>query len=228
MTRADCNNIVFSSSATVYGEPQYLPYDELHPTKPVNPYGRTKLIIEEAIRDWVYVNKKRSGIILRYFNLVGAHKSGKIGEAPNGTPNNLMPDIAKVAVGEHDFLNIFGNDYETIDGTGARDYVHVVDLASAHVSALINSVKLSNFEIMNIGTGQATTVLELLKRFEHASGVIIKSKYLSRRDGNLAVVYANSARAMKLLKWSPKTSIDQMCKDTWRWQKNHINDYKIC
>ena len=152
MSKAGCNNIVFSSSATVYGKPQYLPYDEKHPTNPANPYGRTKLIIENIIKDWTVVDSKRRGTILRYFNPVGAHESGQIGEEPIGIPNNLMPYIAQVADGRREYLNIFGNDYDTSDGTGARDYIHVVDLALAHIGAL-NQSKLDKFEILNIGGG---------------------------------------------------------------------------
>ena len=161
MSKAECNSIVFSSSATVYGKPQYLPYDEKHPTHPVNPYGRTKLIIENIINDWTKLDSTRKGTILRYFNPVGAHESGQIGEEPIGIPNNLMPYLAQVADGRREYLNIFGNDYETKDGTGARDYIHVVDLALAHVSAL-NQNKTNDFEIFNIGGGKGTTVFELL------------------------------------------------------------------
>ena len=184
MSKAECNNIVFSSSATVYGEPQYLPYDEEHPTNPVNPYGRTKLIIENIINDWTKVDSKRKGTILRYFNPVGAHESGQIGEEPIGIPNNLMPYIAQVADGRREHLNIFGNDYETADGTGARDYIHVVDLALAHISAL-NQNKLDKFEDIKYWRGKSTTVLELVKSFEETSGVTIKFKYLPRREETL-------------------------------------------
>ena len=186
--------IVFSSSATVYGKPQYLPYDEEHPTNPVNPYGRTKLIIENIIKDWTKVDTKRKGTVLRYFNPVGAHESGLIGEEPIGIPNNLMPYIAQVADGRREHLNIFGNDYETADGTGARDYIHVVDLALAHIGAL-NQNKLDKFEILNIGGGKSTTVLELIKSFEDTSGVTIKFKYLPRREGDLAAFWADSSKA---------------------------------
>ena len=181
MSKAECNNIVFSSSATVYGDPQYLPYDEEHPTNPVNPYGRTKLMIENMIKDWTKVDTKRKGTVLRYFNPVGAHESGQIGEEPIGIPNNLMPYIAQVADGRREYLNIFGNDYETADGTGARDYIHVVDLALAHIGAL-NQSKLDKFEVLNIGGGKSTAVLVLIKSFEETSGVPIKSKYLPRRE----------------------------------------------
>jgi UDP-glucose 4-epimerase len=184
MSKAECDQIVFSSSATVYGKPQYLPYDEKHPTNPVNPvnpYGRTKLIIENIINDWTKVDKKRKGTVLRYFNPVGAHESGQIGEEPIGIPNNLMPYIAQVADGRREHLNIFGNDYETADGTGARDYIHVVDLALVHIGAL-NQSKLDKFEVLNIGEEKSTTVLVLIKSFEETSGVPIKSKYLPRRE----------------------------------------------
>jgi UDP-glucose 4-epimerase len=165
MSKAGCNNIVFSSSATVYGKPQYLPYNEEHPTNPVNPYGRTKLMVENVINDWTKIDKKRKGTILRYFNPLGAHESGQIGEESMGVPNNLIPYIAQVADERHEYLNIFGNDYDTSDGTGSRDYIHAVDLTLAHIAAL-NQNKLN--------------------KFEKISGVPIKFKYLPRREGNLA------------------------------------------
>ena len=209
MSKAECNSIVFSSSATVYGDPKYLPYDEEHPTNPVNPYGRTKLIVENIINDWTKVDTKRRGTILRYFNPVGAHKSGQIGEEPIGIPNNLMPYIAQVADGRREYLNIFGNDYETADGTGARDYVHVVDLALAHISALRQN-KLNYFEVLNIGGGKGTTVFELLKIFEKTCGISIKFKYLPRRDGDLAAFWANSSKAFKVMCWQPKFTISEI------------------
>jgi UDP-glucose 4-epimerase len=218
MSEAECNNIVFSSSATIYGEPQYLPYDEKHPTNPVNPYGRTKLIIENIINDWTKVDKERRGTILRYFNPVGAHESGQIGEEPIGIPNNLMPYIAQVADGRLEYLNIFGNDYDTADGTGARDYIHVVDLALAHISAL-NQNKLDRFEVLNIGAGKSTTVLELIKSFEDTSGVTIKLKYSPRRDGDLAAFWADSSKAFETMNWQPERNIKKICEDTWRWHK---------
>jgi len=218
MSKAECNNIVFSSSATVYGKPEYLPYDEEHPTDPVNPYGRTKLIIENMIKDWTKVDTKRKGTVLRYFNPVGAHESGQIGEEPIGIPNNLMPYIAQVADGRREYLNIFGNDYETADGTGARDYIHVVDLALAHIGAL-NQSKLDKFEILNIGGGESTTVLELIKSFEDTSGVPIKSKYLPRRKGDLAAFWADSSKAFEKTSWKPERNIKNICEDTWRWHK---------
>ena len=226
MSYFGCNNIVFSSSATVYGKPQYLPYDEDHPTNPVNPYGRTKLIIENMISDWTNIDSKRKGTILRYFNPVGAHETGQIGEEPIGIPNNLMPYIAQVADGRREYLNIFGNDYETADGTGARDYIHVVDLALAHIFAL-NHNKLNKFEILNIGGGKSTTVSELLKIFEEISGVTIKFKYLPRREGDLAAFWADSSKALEKMGWQSERSIKKICEDAWRWHKLNPIGYKI-
>ena len=226
MSKAGCNNIVFSSSATVYGKPQYLPYDEEHPTNPVNPYGRTKLIIENIIHDWIKVDLKRKGTILRYFNPVGAHETGQIGENPIGVPNNLMPYIAQVADGRREHLNIFGNDYETADGTGARDYIHVVDLALAHIGAL-NQSKLDKFEVLNIGGGKSTTVLELVSKFEEISGVPIKFEYLPRREGDLAAFWANSSKSSEKMSWNPERNIKKICEDTWRWHKLNPTGYGI-
>ena len=224
MSKAGCDNIVFSSSATVYGDPQYLPYDEEHPTNPVNPYGRTKLIIENIISDWTKVDIERTGTILRYFNPVGAHVSGQIGEEPIGVPNNLMPYIAQVADGRREHLNIFGSDYDTADGTGARDYIHVVDLALAHTSAL-NQNKLDRFEVLNIGAGKSTTVLELVSNFEEISGVPIKFKYLPRREGDLAAFWADSSKAFEKMNWQPEKNIKKICEDTWRWHTLNPTGY---
>ena len=224
MSNAECNNIVFSSSATVYGKPKYLPYDEEHPTNPVNPYGRTKLMIENIIHDWTKVDLKRKGTVLRYFNPVGAHESGQIGEEPIGIPNNLMPYIAQVADGRREHLNIFGNDYETADGTGARDYIHVVDLALAHTNAL-NKNKIDRFEVLNIGAGKSTTVLELVSKYEEISGVPIKFKYLPRREGDLAAFWANSSKASEKMCWKPERNIKNICEDTWRWHKLNPTGY---
>jgi len=224
MSKAECNTIVFSSSATVYGEPQYLPYDEEHPTNPVNPYGRTKLMIENIIQDWTKVDIKRRGTILRYFNPVGAHESGQIGEEPIGVPNNLMPYIAQVADGRREHLNIFGNDYDTLDGTGARDYIHVVDLALAHTIALSQN-KLNKFEVLNIGRGKSITVFELLHKFEEASGVTIKFKYFPQREGDLAAFWADSSKAFEKMSWKTERNIKNICEDTWRWHKLNPNGY---
>jgi len=225
MSRVECNNIIFSSSATVYGDPQYLPYDEMHPTNPINPYGRTKLIVENIINDWVQAHTCRRGTILRYFNPVGAHESGQIGEEPNGVPNNLMPYIAQVAVGRRETLNIFGNDYDTSDGTGERDYIHVVDLANAHMKALHAQSIIKPFEILNIGCGLGITVLELIKAFEKISGVSIKYQFASRRKGDLPKFWADTTYASNLIDWNPKFGIEKMCQDTWRWQKSNLNGY---
>jgi len=225
MSYAECNNIVFSSSATVYGLPKYLPYDESHPTCPVNPYGRTKLFAEEIINDWVIAQNPRIGTVLRYFNPVGAHFSGQIGEEPCGIPNNLMPFIAQVAVGRQDYLKIFGNNFDTLDGTGSRDYIHVVDLAKAHIKALESQFRLKPFQILNIGRGKGITVMELIEAFEKASGVSIKYKFVNSREGDLPAFWANTSLAEKELNWSPRFDINQMCKDTWYWQSNNINGY---
>ncbi|MDB4046182.1 UDP-glucose 4-epimerase GalE [Amylibacter sp.] len=226
MFKAECDNIVFSSSATVYGKPQYLPYDEEHPTNPVNPYGRTKLIIENLISDWTKVDIKRKGTILRYFNPVGAHESGQIGEEPLGIPNNLMPFIAQVTDGRREYLNIFGSDYDTTDGTGARDYIHVVDLSLAHTSVL-NQNKLDRFEVLNVGVGKSTTVLELVNKFEDISGSPIKFKYSPRRDGDLAAFWANSSKLSEKMGWKPERNIKKICEDTWRWHKLNPTGYGI-
>jgi UDP-glucose 4-epimerase len=226
MSKAGCAKIVFSSSATVYGKPKYLPYDEDHPTDPVNPYGRTKLIIENMIKDWTKVDTKRTGAILRYFNPVGAHESGQIGEDPIGIPNNLMPFIAQVADGRRKHLNIFGNNYETADGTGARDYIHVVDLALAHISAL-NQNKLNRFAILNVGRGESTTVFELIKEFEETCGITIKFKHLPRRDGDLAAFWANSSKSFEKMSWYPERNLKNICEDTWRWHKLNPIGYGV-
>ena len=234
MDRAGCLNVVFSSSATVYGSPKYLPYDEKHPTYPANPYGRTKLIIEEMIHvieemihDWVSVDKMRRETSLRYFNPIGAHPSGQIGEYSHGVPNNLMPFISQVASGMREYVEIFGSDYETRDGTGERDYMHVVDLADAHIKALHCQPSLKPFEVLNIGNGSRITVLELIDKFQRASGISIKYQLSPRRDGDLPTFWANASRAFENLAWKPQFTIDQMCEDTWRWQENNIIGYDV-
>ena len=200
-----------------------MPYDEEHPTNPVNPYGRTKLVIENMIHDWIMADSKRRGTVLRYFNPIGAHETGQIGEESIGIPNNLMPFIAQVAVGKREHLNIFGNDYDTLDGTGARDYIHVVDLAYAHIQALHCQSSLETFEVLNIGNGEGITVLELI--FERASGVSIKYKLSHRRNGDLPAFWANASLAFEKLAWRPQLTVDQMCEDTWRWQINNTRGY---
>ena len=181
-------------------------------------------MIENIISDWTKVELKRKGTVLRYFNPVGAHESGLIGEEPIGIPNNLMPYIAQVADGRREYLNIFGNDYDTTDGTGARDYIHVVDLALAHIGAL-NQNKLDRFEVLNIGAGKSTTVLELVSKFEEISGVPIKYKYLPRREGDLAVFYADSSKAFVKMDWKAERNIKNICEDTWRWHKLNPTGY---
>ena len=225
MDRAGCTNIVFSSSATVYGDPEYLPYDEVHPTRPVNPYGRTKLMVEEVLRDWATADTARRATALRYFNPVGAHASGQIGEDPLGVPNNLMPFIAQVAVGRREYLRVFGDDYDTRDGTGLRDYIHVVDLAKAHVAAIERQSFLDSFDIINIGSGQGVTVLELAAAFEATSCRKVPYKCVARRPGDLAACWADPARAAERLGWRTNFTIDEMCRDTWRWQSENPNGF---
>lgn len=225
MDSVSCSNIVFSSSATVYGKPHYLPYDEKHNTSPVNPYGRTKLMAENILSDWSNLNKKRRATVLRYFNPIGAHSSTLIGEDPNGKPNNLMPYIAQVSVGKRTHLNVYGDDYETHDGTAIRDYIHVVDLAKAHVASIEKQHKLNPFEIINIGSGKGTSVLELVSAYELASGVKININMSDRRDGDLAVTWTNPEYAFNKLGWKAKLTINDMCRDSWAWQKNNPNGY---
>ena len=222
-----CTKIVFSSSATVYGEPQYLPYDENHPVAPINPYGRTKLMVEQMLEDWSAAHPERSAISLRYFNPVGAHPSGFIGEDPLSQPNNLMPFIAQVAIGARSELQIFGDNYETRDGTGERDYLHVVDLAKAHVLSLTTLVNQVGHEVINVGTGRGVTVRELVKAFEIACGHSIKTHIVARRAGDLASSFANNKRAQVRLGWEAKLSIADMCRDSWIWQSQNPDGYQI-
>jgi len=226
-----CRSIIFSSSATVYGAPQEIPIKETTPLSgATNPYGKTKAFIEEIIADFVKANKGWRSVLLRYFNPIGAHKSGLIGESPLGIPNNLMPYIAQVAVGRRDHLGVFGDDYDTVDGTGVRDYIHVVDLALGHVAALEKDIfneSKSGTSIYNLGTGRGTSVLQLVKAFEKASEVKIKYKIVARRPGDLAVVYANCELAEKELGWKAKRSIHEACEDSWRWQSGNPKGYDI-
>jgi len=195
MERAGCNNIIFSSSATVYGEPQYLPFDENHPFDPINSYGRTKLMGENLLQDWSNAKQGRHAVALRYFNPVGADASGLIGEDPNGIPNKLMPFISQVAVGRRECLQVFGDDYETIDGTGVRDYIHVVDLAQAHVEAVEQISSLAAFEAINIGTGEGLSVLQMVHEFEKQSGVTVKFQISDRRPGDAPAYWADASHA---------------------------------
>ena len=218
MERAGCHGIVFSSSATVYGEPRYLPCDEAHPLNPINPYGRTKLMCEALLRDWSAAGAGRNAVALRYFNPVGADASGQIGEEPRGVPNNLMPYIAQVAVGRRAALQVFGDDYNTPDGTGVRDYIHVVDLALAHVAAVERLGDMGPFEAINVGRGVGISVLEIVREFEATSGKSIKIEIAPRRDGDAAAVWADASLAKKKLKFLANLGAEQMCRDTWRWQ----------
>lgn len=225
MQAAQVYTLVFSSSATVYGQPQYLPYDENHPTAAINPYGRTKLHIEEILRDTAASHPAWHIALLRYFNPVGAHPSGLIGELPNGTPNNLMPFIAQVATGQRSHLNIFGNDYDTPDGTGVRDYIHVMDLADAHVRALEHARTRTGALALNVGTGRGYSVLELVRAFEQASGRKVPHEVVARRPGDVAELWADPARAEQVLGWSASRGIEEMCADTWRWQRDNPEGY---
>jgi len=213
MQRVGIKTLVFSSSATVYGEPQYLPYDENHPTNPMNPYGQTKLQVEEILRDLTKSDENWKIVSLRYFNPVGAHESGFIGENPNGVPNNLMPYIAKVAAGELPYLSIFGNDYDTKDGTGERDYIHVMDLAEGHVAALLFLVNQKGWHPINLGNGKPISVLELLTVFETVFGQQIAKIYSPRRMGDLPTYYAKVEKAENLLGWYAKRTLEEVCRD---------------
>lgn len=224
MDAVGCKKIIFSSSATVYGEPVYLPFDEAHPVGPTNVYGRSKLISEQIITDWAQ-NTGGQGIILRYFNPVGAHPSAKLGEHPDGMPNNLMPFIAQVAVGTRDKLSIFGDDYDTPDGTGERDYIHVVDLARAHVAALDYNAVSGTAEIFNIGTGKPYSVKEMVTAFEKASGKMIPYVVVPRRTGDVASMRADASKARDKLGWTASLGIEDMAKSTWEWQSANPNGY---
>ncbi|HWP11343.1 MAG TPA: UDP-glucose 4-epimerase GalE [Ramlibacter sp.] len=217
MQDAGVSSIVFSSSATVYGEPKRLPLDEAHPTSAANPYGRTKLHIEEMLADVCRANPAWRAVCLRYFNPAGAHPSGLIGEDPNGIPNNLMPYIAKVAMGELDSLGVFGSDYPTPDGTGVRDYIHVMDLAEGHAAALSLLQREAGWHAVNLGTGRGYSVLEMLRAFEQACGHPIAHEIKPRRPGDVASCYADPARALSTLGWRANRGIEEMCSSTWRW-----------
>ena len=217
--------IVFSSSATVYGVAKTMPLVENMPLGAINPYGRTKLFIEEMLRDLFVSDNGWSIALLRYFNPIGAHESGLIGEDPKGIPNNLMPYISQVAVGKLEKLHVFGNDYKTVDGTGVRDYIHVVDLADGHVKAVNWALNNTGCEAINLGTGNGCSVLQLKDAFQKASGIEIPFVIDPRRPGDPDEVYANADKAKNLLGWEAKRSIEDMCVDTWRWQKGNPDGY---
>lgn len=226
MKEYQVKRLVFSSSATVYGTNETMPLTEDMPLGAINPYGRTKLFNEYILRDITVSDPTWSVSLLRYFNPIGAHESGLIGEDPRGIPNNLMPYIAQVAIGRLDHLNVFGSDYPTVDGTGVRDYIHVVDLAKGHVKAVEWVLGNTGCDAVNLGTGQGISVLELVKAFEDATGVHIPYEIAPRRAGDPATVYADCTKAERVLGWKAELSAAQMCADTWRWQKNNPNGYE--
>lgn len=226
MNKYGVKNLVFSSSATVYGMPERVPISEDFPLSATNPYGRTKLMIEEILRDLYVSDQEWSIALLRYFNPIGAHESGRIGEDPNGIPNNLMPFITQVAVGKLKQLQVFGSDYPTVDGTGVRDYIHVVDLAIGHLKALEKILPAKGVEAYNLGTGTGYSVLEIVAAFEKAADVTIPYKIVERRPGDVAVCYADASKAKNELGWTASKGIAEMCEDSWRWQKNNPNGYE--
>ena len=227
MRDAGVKNIVFSSSATVYGDPAFVPITEECPKgNPTNPYGQTKSMLEQILSDVYRADNSWNVILLRYFNPIGAHKSGRIGENPNGIPNNLMPYITQVAVGKLDHLNVFGNDYKTHDGTGVRDYIHVVDLADGHVCAIRKLAENPGLAIYNLGTGKGYSVLDIVNAFEKASGVKIPYTIGPRRSGDIDECFADASKAKKELGWEAKYGIEDMCRDSRNWQSNNPNGYE--
>ena len=227
MRKHNCKNIIFSSSATVYGDPAFIPITEECPKgQCTNPYGWTKSMLEQVLTDMQKADPEWNVILLRYFNPIGAHKSGTIGENPNGIPNNLMPYVTQVAVGKLKELGVFGNDYDTHDGTGVRDYIHVVDLAIGHVKALKKIEEKAGLCIYNLGTGQGYSVLDIVKNFEAATGVKIPYQIKPRRAGDIATCYADAAKAKAELGWVAERGIKEMCEDSWRWQSNNPNGYE--
>ena len=225
MAEYGCKSIIFSSSATVYGEPHTVPIKEEFPLSATNPYGRSKLMVEEILRDLYVSDPAWKVVLLRYFNPVGAHPSGFIGEDPNGIPNNLMPFIAQTAVGKRETLRIFGDDYPTHDGTGVRDYIHVMDLAQGHIKALEKMVSVTGVLTVNLGTGEGYSVLDMVKAFEQASGRTVPYEIAPRRSGDIAACYADPSYAREVLGWEAEKGIDEMCADAWRWQYQNPNGY---
>lgn len=220
MKKNNVKKIIFSSSATVYGKPKLVPIKEDFPLSATNPYGQTKLMNEQILTDMYVSDNEWTVILLRYFNPIGAHESGLIGESPNGIPNNLMPYINQVATGKLDHLKVFGNDYETPDGTGVRDYIHVVDLAKGHLKALKRAEKVKGVEIYNLGTGKGYSVLDIVKNFEKATGQKVKYEIAQRRPGDIAQCYADPSKAKEMLDWIAEKDLEQMCKDSWRFTVN--------
>ena len=225
MDAAGCRRMVFSSSATVYGDRARVPIDEDFPTTATNPYGWTKLMGEQILRDLGRADPRWNLVLLRYFNPVGAHPSGQIGEDPDGLPNNLMPFVSQVAVGRLPRLRVFGNDYPTPDGTGVRDYIHVVDLALGHLRALERIAELPGVTTVNLGTGRGYSVLEMVKAFEAASGCSVPYDIVDRRPGDVAACWADPSRARELLGWTAERDLQAMCEDAWRWQRNNPRGY---
>jgi UDP-glucose 4-epimerase len=225
MREAGVKSVVFSSSATVYGDPISVPITESFPTSATNPYGRSKLMVEECLTDFQRANPEWSITLLRYFNPVGSHVSGELGEDPQGIPNNLMPFVSQVAVGRREFLSVFGSDYPTKDGTGVRDYIHVMDLADGHIAALQKVGSQSGLHIYNLGTGNGYSVLDMVAAFEKACGKPIPYKLVARRPGDIAECWADPAKAMTELGWQAKRTLEDMTQDTWHWQSNNPNGY---
>ena len=227
MAENGCKRMVFSSSATVYGDLNPSPLDETMPLgTTTNPYGATKAMIERILKDLCISDPEWSVVLLRYFNPIGAHPSGRIGEDPNGIPNNLMPYISQVAVGKLPCLSVFGDDYDTHDGTGVRDYIHVVDLARGHVKAVAYAAEHKGAEVFNLGTGTGYSVLDMVKAFEKASGAKVPYAIKPRRDGDLATVFSNPKKAKEILGWTAEYGIEEMCRDAWNWQSHNLNGYK--
>lgn len=225
MQKHNVNNFVFSSSATVYGVPEKLPLVEGMPTSCTNPYGWTKLMNEQILLDVANANKELSIVILRYFNPIGAHESGLIGEDPNGVPNNLMPYISQVAIGRRERLSVYGNDYDTKDGTGVRDYIHVVDLAKGHVAAIEYTQTNKGTEIFNLGTGNGYSVLEMVNTFSEINHVNVPYEVVDRRPGDISICYANADKAYEKMHWKAEKTLEEMCKDTWNWQTKNPSGY---
>ena len=221
MRKHNVKEFVFSSSATVYGDPATVPIKETFPKSATNPYGQTKVMIEQILEDVYVSDNDWSIVLLRYFNPIGAHESGLIGEQPNGIPNNLMPYINQVALGKLDHLSVFGNDYNTPDGTGVRDYIHVVDLAKGHIKALEKAEKMKGVEAYNLGTGKGYSVLEIVQNFEKATGVAVKYEITPRRPGDIAECYADPSKALEVLGWKAEKNLEDMCKDSWRFTEKH-------
>lgn len=226
MQEYQVKKIVFSSSATVYGDNNEAPFTEDMPTSATNPYGKTKVFIEHFLVDQVVADPEWSAVILRYFNPIGAHESGRIGEDPNGIPNNLMPYISQVAVGKLEQLSVFGDDYDTPDGTGVRDYIHVVDLAKGHLAALEYAFSHTGAEAFNLGTGEGYSVLDVVHAFEKANNVEIPYTIAPRRSGDIAVGYADPSKAKEMLGWEAQYGLEDMCRTTWNWQQNNPNGYE--